>query len=77
MSDRKKIKPQLLKRDFSYKKSCPFIEESFSECYCNSMNSLQAKDALYYCAKNYVECPIYKKRSHLNLEFINEKSVNR
>ena len=77
MSDRNKIKLRSLKWTLTYKKSCPFIGNSFSECYCNSMNSLQAKDALYYCGKNYVECPIYIKRSHLNPELVNEKSVNR
>jgi len=62
MSDRKKTNLQSLKRDLSCKKSCPFIGISFSECYCNSMNSLKAEDALYYCGKNYVECPIYKEK---------------
>ncbi|MDT8316974.1 MAG: hypothetical protein RQ824_03150 [bacterium] len=46
----------------SDKKSCPFIDNSFSECYCNSMSSLQAEDALYYCGRNYLKCPVYKEK---------------
>ena len=77
MSDKTVMKRQSPDMALSYKKSCPFIDRSFSECYCNSMSSLKAEDAVYYCGKNYAECPIYKKRSHSNLESINVKSVNR
>ena len=52
----------------SNKKSCPFIGNSFSECYCNSMNSLQAEDALYYCGRNYMICPIYENKTHLMIK---------
>lgn len=61
----------------SNKKSCPFIGNSFSECYCNSMNSLQAKDALYYCGRNYMKCPIFNNKSHLMIEAQDEKGVKR
>ena len=62
-----------------YKKSCPFIAESFSECYCNSMSSLKAEDALYYCGKNYVKCPIYKEKclSPGDLCNLSQKNIRR
>ena len=77
MNDRKKTKLQSPEMALSYKKSCPFIGKSFSECYCNSMSSLKAEDALYYCGRNYVECPIFKNKSHLTLKDKDRKGVNR
>ena len=77
MSDKPAMKRQLSGMALSYKKSCPFINQSFNECYCNSMSSLQAEEALYYCGKNYRECPIYENKSHLMIEAADVKVVKR
>lgn len=42
---------------------CPFIEDSFRECYCNDMRSLKTDEAIYYCGKHFEECPIYGEKA--------------
>jgi len=63
MDDKRAVNREVPHMTLSNKKSCPFIGNSFSECYCNSMSSLKAEDALYYCGKNYMICSIYKEKS--------------
>ena len=77
MGDKRAMKREAVDMALAYKKSCPFIGNSFSECYCNSMNSLQAEDALYYCGRNYMQCPIYENRSHLMIKAKNRKDLKR
>jgi hypothetical protein len=77
MDDKRAIKRESLHMEVNNKKNCPFIGNSFSECYCNSMSSLLAEDALYYCGRNYMMCPIYEKKSHLKSKVTNKESVSR
>lgn len=77
MGDKRAMKREAVDMAPGYKKSCPFIGNSFSECYCNSMDSLQAEDALYYCGRNYMKCPIYENKSHLMIKAEYGKGLKR
>ena len=52
---------------------CPFIKNSFPECYCNDMSSLKADEAIYYCGRHFEECPIYREKTAALVE--NEKKL--
>lgn len=72
MGNKRAMKIESPHMALSDKKSCPFIGNSFSECYCNSMSSLQAEDALYYCGNHYSECQIYMEKI-----MVSDVSLNR
>ena len=57
-------------------KMCPFADRLFSECYCSSMNSLNAQEAVYYCGNNYEECSIFLNKQELRMR-IDMKTVER
>ena len=77
MGDKRAMKRAVPDMALSNKKSCPFIGNSFSECYCNSMSSLQAEDALYYCGRNYMKCSIYESKSNMLIKAKDSKVLNR
>ncbi len=39
---------------------CPLIGLFYKECHCTNLTSLNIRSAIYYCAKNYEECDIYR-----------------
>jgi hypothetical protein len=39
---------------------CPFIEAPLEDCYVGNMHSQNIDMAMYYCARNFTQCAIYK-----------------
>ena len=48
--DRQKIK----------KRYCPFVQDPQENCYIVKLKSQHIENTLYYCAKNFLDCEIYK-----------------
>ncbi len=63
MRERKNKAIRGVKRPLESSGKCPFIKDSFRECYCTDMNSLKADEAIYYCGGHYEECAIYLEKT--------------
>ncbi len=46
-----------------FKNLCPFVTETFDDCYCVSMDSRKIEAAIYYCGGNFEKCETYKKQT--------------
>ena len=62
MRKAEKLTFRQINKTFKTKGRCPFIGNSFPQCYCMDMNSLRIDDAIYYCGKNFTLCPIYNEK---------------
>ncbi len=50
----------ILKKNDS-RKLCPFIEESFEDCYITNMKSQNTESIIYYCGGDFQKCEMYKR----------------
>ena len=62
MKNAEELKNRGFRETLRTKGKCPFIRNSFKECYCMDMNSLKTDDAIYYCGKNFTKCLIYREK---------------
>ena len=42
------------------KKLCPFVQNPFSGCYCERLDSQDIEKAIFFCCKNYTLCEFYE-----------------
>jgi hypothetical protein len=40
---------------------CPRVRDPFDECYCNRLDSLSARAAIYFCGGNFIKCEYYRR----------------
>lgn len=61
-----KINGEITTKKNKGKKICPFIKESYKDCYITNMVSRNTESVIYYCGGNFEECAVYKSYAHGN-----------
>jgi hypothetical protein len=61
MPDDKKKGDQGLPRNPS-RSMCPFLSDSFEECLCHNMGSLNVLEIIRLCSEDFESCEIYRRR---------------
>ena len=42
---------------------CPFVADPHEECYCFDLQSINVKQAIFYCQQNHERCEIYNEKT--------------
>ena len=65
MPDRRKKGDRRLARN-PVRTVCPFLRDSFEECLCRNMGSLNVLAVIHICGKDFEVCEIYRKKETEN-----------
>ena len=61
MPDSRKKGDHVLPRNPS-RTMCPFLRDSFEECLCRNMGSMNVLAVIHICGEDFEACEIYRKR---------------